>query len=97
MNDVSLARMDFKCDYPRCFLLPFAEVYPPIGENPENWGWCYLCLPHFITEYLIKKNPRIGGWCIAEWLGRLPLVSWLWEFHCKHSWFNKNHEEKNDA
>jgi len=93
MNDESLTRMDFKCDYRGCYLLPFAEVYPPIGKGIEGWGWSYLCLPHFVMEYLIRKNPRIGGWCIAEWLGRLPFVSWLWEFHCKHSWSTNKGEE----
>ena len=81
MKKPELTRRDFKCDYPGCHLLPIAEMYPPIGKGMA-WGWFYFCLPHFITEYLIKKNPRIAGWCIAAWLGRLPLVSRLWNLYC---------------
>jgi len=73
-----LNRSDFKCDYPGCRLLPFAEVFP---SGKEYWG--YLCLLHFSQEYVIRKIPM--GWCVAEWISRLPLASWLWNFYCIHS------------
>ncbi len=93
MNEIGLTKRDFKCDYPGCFLLPFAEMYPPIGMGIKGWGWFYFCLPHFLTEYALRKNPRIGGWSLAEWLSRLPLVKWLWEVYCTHSWLNERGEE----
>jgi len=81
MSDIPLTRKDFLCNYRGCKFLSFVEVYPPL-DHPD-WGWCYLCLPHFVQEYLIKKVKM--GWCLAEWLFHLPGVHWLWEFYCKHS------------
>jgi len=77
MTECPLTRRDFKCDYPGCRMLSFAEVYPPLDS--KDWGWCYLCLLHFIQEYLIKKKPL--GWCLAEWMFSIPGVRWLWGFY----------------
>lgn len=69
VNNGVLLKTDFCCD--RCKLLSFVEVY---GKE----SWWYECLPHFILKESWKK-----GWCITDWLYRLPLIKQFWDWWAK--------------
>lgn len=60
---------DFRCDYPNCKLVSFVEIF--LGES-----WFYLCLPHFVWFWHHVKHHI--SWCLAEWITRLPLVTFIW-------------------
>jgi len=68
---------DFKCDYRGCRLLPLVEV---IYEE-DDWHWSYLCLFHFIQYWIVNKGEI--GYCLADWLCRMPLVSRIWNLIIK--------------
>jgi len=63
---------DFRCDYPSCVCLPLFEVY-------DKDRWFYTCIFHFIQLRVWKKY----GWCIAEWLFRIPLIPYVWNWYAK--------------
>ena len=74
MND-KLKLLDFKCDYPNCPCLALIGIY-------RETCWWNTCVFHLIY-YKLKYSKYKYGWCLADWLFRLPLVSRLWNWWCK--------------
>lgn len=68
---------DFCCDIPNCRGLSFVEIYV---SDENNHYWSYLCLPHFILAQIFKHE---FGWCLADWLFRIPFISKIWNWWVK--------------
>ena len=78
MKKDKLTIRDFKCDVPHCPCISFVEVY--VHDKDHNY-WSYLCLVHFLLAKFFSKHEI--GWCLADWIFRLPLTHTLWNWTCK--------------
>ena len=70
---------DFRCDCHRCHFPSIFEIYPN-ALIAEEHCWYYFCFYHFL-KYRVWKGGF--GWCLAEWVTRIPLVSRIWNWWAK--------------